>query len=97
MKKPLPDRITALKTRKSQLTTRLNTLESKAKIQKRKRDTRCKIIVAGAVIAHVKKDRAFADWLRALLDHSVSRIRDREAIADLLADLLPELAPLKAK
>lgn len=32
----------------------------------------------------MEKDHAFADWLRALLAHSVGRINDRRTIADLL-------------
>ena len=93
MKRPLPDRIAQLTTRKSQLTVRLNTLESKAKKEGRKRDTRCKIVVAGVVIAHMRKDHAFATWLLALLDGSSLRPHDREAIALLLS----EFATLKAK
>jgi hypothetical protein len=84
MKKPLPDRIAELKQRKHKLTARLNTLESKAKKEDRKRDTRRKIIVGGAVLAHMEKDHAFANWLRSLLACSVGRINDRQTISDLL-------------
>ena len=87
MKRPLPDRIAELKTRKSQLTVRLNALESKAKKEARKHDTRRKIIVGGAVLAHMEKDHAFADWLRSLLASSVGRINDRDTISDLLPDV----------
>jgi hypothetical protein len=92
MKKPLNDRIAELKTRKDKLAVRLNTLESKAK-KDRKRDTRRKIIVGGAVLAYMEKDHAFAKWLRDLLERSVGRINDRDTISDLLT---LALAPARA-
>jgi hypothetical protein len=93
MKKPLPDRIAELKTRKDRLSIRLNTLESRAKKEDRKRDTRRKIIVGGAVLAYMEKDHAFAKWLSDLLARSVGRINDRDTISDLLT---PAPAPARA-
>ena len=67
--------------------------KSKAKKEDRKRDTRRKIIVGGAVLAYMEKDHAFAKWLSDLLARSVGRINDRDTISDLLT---PALAPARA-
>ncbi len=76
--------IAQLKECKGKLAAKLNALESKAKKEDRKRGTRRKIIVGGAVLAHMQKDHAFASSLRDLLARSVGRMMDREVIADLL-------------
>jgi hypothetical protein len=68
----------------AKLKARLNTLEQKEKQDARKRDTRRKIIVGGAVLAALEKDPAWAASIRGLLAASVGRQKDREAIADLL-------------
>ena len=48
---------------------RLNTLEQKSKTEARKRDTRRKIIVGGAVIAQMEKDQTFADAVAEFFRH----------------------------
>ena len=77
-------RIARLKEKREKLGQRLNTLSQQAKTQERKRDTRRKIIIGGAVLAHLGKDPAFAASIRSLLGASVGRMHDREVIADLL-------------
>lgn len=81
----LQTRIAKLKEKKEKLAQKLNSLSQQAKTQERKRDTRRKIIIGGAVLAHLDKDPAFANSIRSLLGASVGRINDREMIADLLA------------
>ena len=84
MSAPLNDRIAALKAKKDALAAQLNTLQQKAKGENRKIDTRRKIIVGGAVLAHMEKHPDFAKLVRTILAASVGRQNDREAIADLL-------------
>ncbi len=57
-------------------------------ITKRKRETRAKIVLGGAVLAELAKtspshDSAFAARLTALLDRRVLRVRDRVIVRDL--------------
>ena len=94
MQKTLPDRIAALKAKKDKLAERLNALEAKAKNVDRKRETRRKIVIGGAVLVAIEKDPALAAQIRALLAQNVGRSIDREAIADLLAK--PAAAPVEA-
>jgi len=96
MSTPLNDRIAALKAKKDALAQRLNTLQQKAKGENRKIDTRRKIIVGGAVLAHMEKHPDFAKLVRTLLAASVGRQNDREAIADLLPPSSQSPAPQPA-
>jgi len=97
MPKPLDERIAALKAKKDELAARLNALETKAKSEDRKRATRRKIVVGGAVIVAMEKDEAFAAKVRALLAQQVGRAIDRESIADLLTLPPATLAEQPAK
>ena len=87
------ERIAKIKEKKQILDARLNALEQKAKSESRKRETRQKIIVGGAVIAHMEKNPSFAAAIRALLAASVGRPNDKEAIAELLAAAPAEVKP----
>ncbi len=84
MVKNVEERIARIKQQREALAQRLNALEQKSKSEARKRDTRRKIIVGGAVIAQMEKDQTFAAAVRRILAQSVGRQNDREAIADLL-------------
>ena len=90
MTKPIDTRIADLKAKKEKLAERLTALEAKAKTVDRKRDTRRKIIIGGAVLAAVERDRAIASTVRHFLAANVTRAKDREAIADLLAPPAPD-------
>ena len=85
MPKDYADRISKLKQQREKIEKRLNTLEQKTKNEDRKKDTRRKIIVGGAVVAEMHKDPEFAAVVRALLLRYVGRPNDRQAIADLLS------------
>ena len=93
MAKNVDERIARIKQQREALAQRLNALEQKAASEARKRDTRRKIIVGGAVLAYMEKDHTFAKWLSDLLERSVGRINDRDTISDLLT---PALAPASA-
>ena len=86
MVKNVEERIARIKQQREALAQRLNALEQKSKSESRKRDTRRKIIVGGAIMAKMEKDPGFAATCpRQILAQSVGRQNDREAIADLLA------------
>jgi hypothetical protein len=78
------ERIAKLLDRRSKLNVRLNVLDQKSKLENRKLDTRCKIIVGGSVIAHMQKNPDFAKLIRVFLETSVGRPNDRAAIRHLL-------------
>jgi hypothetical protein len=75
--------------RQDQLDARRLTKLATKKEADRKRDTRRKIIVGGAILARAELDPGFADKLRALLDLAVTRPVDRGVIADLLPVTAP--------
>ena len=60
MVKNVEERIARIKQQREALAQRLNTLEQKAASEARKRDTRRKIIVGGAIIAQMEKVAGFA-------------------------------------
>ena len=61
MVKNVEERIARIKQQREALAQRLNALEQKSKSEARKRDTRRKIIVGGAVIAQMEKMPDFAN------------------------------------
>lgn len=73
-----------LKKRKEEIERQLKALEESEKQAARKRETRQKIIVGAAVLAHAAKDAAFAKTLREVLAVAVVEERNRAVIADLL-------------
>jgi hypothetical protein len=78
------DRLGALKQKQAQLKAQIAALEAKEKEAERKKDTRRKIIVGGAVLAHAALHPAFAAELKMVLKQAVIRDSDRETIQDLL-------------
>jgi len=84
MSKDVAERIAKLKEKRDKLAQRLNALEQKAKDDNRKRETRQKIIVGGAVLAEMEKDDDFAASIRVLLARYVARPRDKETLGDIL-------------
>ena len=86
MAKPITDKIAALKAKQEKLAAELSTLSAKAKTEERKRDTRRKILVGGAVLAAIDSDTGLADMVRLVLDMGITRPDDREMLADLLQE-----------
>lgn len=78
------ERIAALKAQKEKLAAKILREEGKARSIERKRDTRRKIVVGGAVLSAIEKDPDLAQRIRQLLAAQVGRPIDREVIADLL-------------
>ena len=93
-RKTLDDRLAELTRRQEQLEARRLSLLAVKKQSDRKQDTRRKIIVGAAVLAHAELNPNFADQLREVLDQAVQRSIDRAVIADLLP-VVPQ-AELKA-
>jgi hypothetical protein len=88
-RKSLAERIAALKAEEKQTQARLAALLAKQKTDERKRDTRRKIVVGGAVLAHAALHPAFADALRDVLRAAVTRDMDRALLADLIGEVPP--------
>ena len=85
--KPLAERIAALKEAEKKAQARLASLVARQKTEDRKRDTRRKIVVGGAVLAHAALHPAFANALRDVLRVAVTRDMDKALLADLIGDI----------
>jgi hypothetical protein len=84
-RKSLDDQLAELTRKRDQLEARRLALLAVKKDSDRKLDTRRKIIVGAAVLAHAELNSAFADQLAVLLNLAVTRDIDRSVIAHLLA------------
>lgn len=84
MRRTVSERRAALEERKRQLESELAALNAREKEASRKRDTRRKVIVGAAILAHAELHPAFAAELRHILAQAVTREIDRRDIADLL-------------
>ena len=83
-KKSAADKVAELETRIATLKARRDRIQARENAAERKADTRRKIIVGAAVLAHAQQDAKFALALRDALTRGVTREKDRETIADLL-------------
>ena len=83
-RKSLDDKIAELNEQQQQLTARRLSLLASKKNADRKLDTRRKIIVGAAVLAHADLHPDFSTTLRGILAVAVQRDVDRRDIADLL-------------
>jgi hypothetical protein len=73
--------------------TRLDALAAKGL---RRRATRSRIVLGGAILAELRDnpdDRAFLDRIVSILDERVSRGRDRDDLRELLSVPIPTVAP----
>jgi hypothetical protein len=83
--KPLTERIASIRTRREQLALKERQLAAKERSDKRKRDTRRKIVVGAAVLTAIEKDPILARMITRVLAASVGRAQDKEVILDLLS------------
>lgn len=83
-RKSIDEKLAGLTKQKEQLEARRLTLLASKKSADQKLDTRRKIIVGAAVLAHAGLDPNFSTVLRDILSAAVQRDLDRRAIADLL-------------
>ncbi len=84
MMKTRAERIAAAEKQVAAKKARLARLKAQESTEARKLDTRRKIVVGGAVLAHAEIDPAFAIELRHVLAKAVARDQDKAVIADLL-------------
>jgi hypothetical protein len=78
------ERIALLAEKKKHIEAELASLAAREREAERKRETRRKVIVGAAVLAHTDVDPEFLVTLRHVLNRAVQRPADRETIADLL-------------
>lgn len=83
-RKSLDQKLADLTKRQQQLEAQRQTLIASKRSADRKSDTRRKIIVGAAVLAHAELNSDFSAILRGILSVAVQRPIDRRAIADLL-------------
>ena len=82
-RKTLDEQLEALKQKKEAIEKQLNAVETRKKETDRKLETRRKIIVGGAVLAHAEIDPDFRRALQAALQKAVAP-KDRSLVADLI-------------
>ena len=71
------DRIAKLEKQRNQINARLQKERAKIAAQKRKDDTRRKIIAGAALLAHAEHDNTVKAQLWRILDQNVTRPKDR--------------------
>ena len=82
-RKTLDEQLEALKQKKEAIEKQLNAVETRKKETDRKLETRRKIIVGGALIAHAEIDPDFRAAMQAALQKAVAP-KDRALVADLI-------------
>ena len=80
------ERIAELEKQQAQIKARLQKERAKISAQKRKDDTRRKIIVGAALLAHAEHDPAMKDQLWRILDSQVTRPQDRALLGLSVSD-----------
>jgi len=88
-------RLELLRKRKQEIEQQMKALEAREREEERKKDTRRKIIVGAAVLAHASIDADFARTLRAILKKAVTEERNLALIDDLLNGAKVEAEPAK--
>ena len=87
MSTSITDRKAKLEQKAAQLKAQLKALDAQETKQRRKQDTREKVVVGGAVLAHARIDAAFRSALLEVLRRAVQREEDLKTIASLMSEL----------
>ncbi|MBF0393826.1 MAG: mobilization protein [Alphaproteobacteria bacterium] len=87
MKKPIDERKAALERKLEALKGQLKALSAAEVRQRRREDTRRKIIVGALVLGAAEGSRHHKEWLMSVLEGAPQRPQDVAIIADLLAEL----------
>ncbi|MFZ0244544.1 hypothetical protein [Candidatus Binatus sp.] len=82
-RKTLDEQLASLKQKKEAIEKQLNAVETRKRETDRKLDTRRKIIVGGAVLAHSRVEPDFRPVLQVALEKAVAP-KDRPLVADLI-------------
>lgn len=77
----------ALRQKKAKIERRIAAINMREKRRQRAEDTRRKIVVGAAVLAHAKHDPAFAETLRQALAKGVTRETDKVLLGDLIGSM----------
>ena len=72
--------------KKAQLEERLKAIDAKESAQKRKDDTRRKILVGAICLAHAEHKPEFREWLAGTLRKTLSKPAEIALFADWMAD-----------
>lgn len=83
----LSDRKAKLEQKAAQLKAQLKALESQESKQRRKQETREKVVIGGAVLAHARLDAAFRTTLLDVLRRAVQREEDVKTVAGIISEL----------
>ena len=82
-RKSLEERLADAQKKEAQAKARTQKAKALVNAQKRKQDTRRKIIVGGMVIAHMSHDPAFAAEIEKLMKEQITRPEDRKLFDNL--------------
>jgi len=85
------ERVEALRQRRAQIEARITALEARAASDRRKEDTRRKIVLGAGVLALAARNPDFGRWLALRLPEVVAE-RDRSLLAGLGTPAGPEAA-----
>jgi len=85
--RPLEEQRAELLGRKCEIEERLRKIDAKAMTERRKIDTRRKVIVGALVLGAAEATGAHRQWLLAVLHAAPSRTQDQEIITGLIAEL----------
>jgi predicted transcriptional regulator len=72
------DKLERLLQKKRQIEAKIKRIKARENAQRRKLDTRRKILAGAAVLEHAKRDEQFAAFLTRLLDETLKRESDRK-------------------
>jgi hypothetical protein len=75
-------KLTALRERKARILARIDQLETQAKKQARKDDTRLKILIGAAMLADGTIHPETGEFIRAVLARAITADRDREFLRE---------------
>jgi hypothetical protein len=89
-RKSLDEQIDDELERLKQVKENVGNLRCKARELDRKLDTRRKIIIGAAAMAHAREDRAFREMLRKVARTKIVRSQDQAVVRDFLCDDAPE-------
>jgi hypothetical protein len=89
-RRTLDEQLEALKEKKEAIEKQLNAVETRKKETDRKLETRRKIIVGGALLAHAEIDPDFRGAMQAALQKAVAP-KDRTLVADLIRSGLADV------
>lgn len=77
------ERLIVLKQKEAQLKAQIQRVENRAKSQDRKNDTRCKIIIGGAMLADAVIRPETTKFLLAVLGRAVTNERDKALLTTM--------------